>query len=712
MKAPNKFLHNNGETYAYLNDFTDAIEALPMDLTRNFTLLREVDAKVSNLQHLISSSISNLLTNTDSFQETKSISSSRLRSLLVQIIPYADEKISVASSTRDAIKKHLKRLDLDFSLIENEIPAIIRFGSANHPAFSSNSNISKSETRKEAIATRRAAAEELNISNNSKGNHRENPTLIRKKKVSHINGGTTPPRFDTLDKDKKRGNTYEKIKSKDQNQQSQFQLRKELIKKTSEVLYKKIKGTLILNEDNIKWIELGKQIPDLDLQATPITSPRTMVKIIVKTQKNETISYIFTFISPKAQDDCNNFKLNIQKTISKKNHLHSIQSISDILTKNDFGQDIDLQQSLLKDNSKLMKTFSETVIKGNITSEQFWSTRMHLLRTYAVEKYQKKGPYNVLVTIRPQTIDNKIKLSLSREKIHDIFQQHPLIKHIYNKNVPPLSEDDFWGRFFLSRLCKKLRGEKLNISDPNDEILDKYIAYADNLTQPYTSNTKNISHFIDLTKNEHHVKKTYNYEPSIALKNLENAENNNINLNLNDLQKVINQNTIYLYIKDQKECFLGNDIFQENYPKKIKKPKLTMEFESIEQMKPIINNSNLLLKNTTHDILQQIKPKLKILENNIKTVIPLNIKNQVMLCHETANELLNQFWIRFLSNEETIISQLPQIVSSLKKTNNKIDSIIKSNDVPINKLEIIKNYFKPTIIAIMKALEEYKNLKL
>ncbi|KTW28343.1 uncharacterized protein T551_02762 [Pneumocystis jirovecii RU7] len=129
-------------------------------------------------------------------------------------------------------------------------------------------------------------------------------------------------------------------------------------------------------------------------------------------------------------------------------------------------------------------------------------------------------------------------------------------------------------------------------------------------------------------------------------------------------------------------------------------------------MEPIINNNNILLRNTTHDILQQIKPKSKIIGNDFKTIIPLDIKNQIVLCHKTANELLNQFWVRFLSSEKTIISQLPQIVNSLKKTSSRIDSIIKSNNITINKLEIVKNYFKPTIIAIMKALEEYKNLGL
>ncbi|KAG5439980.1 hypothetical protein PCK2_000672 [Pneumocystis canis] len=266
--------------------------------------------------------------------------------------------------------------------------------------------------------------------------------------------------------------------------------------KIPQVLYKKIKGfarSLILKENSIEWIEQEKQTPTItislnsiqNLQATPVTSPRVMIKIFEKTLKNEIISYIFTFVSPEAQNDCKNFKSNIQKMIFEKKRTHDIQqSVSDILARNDFEQDIDLQQSLLKNNNDLMKTFSETVIKGNLTNDQFWSTRIHLLRTYAVEKYQKRGPYNVLITIKPQTINNKIKLSLSREKIHDIFQQHPLIKHVYCENVPPLSEDDFWGRFFLSRLCKKLRGEKLNAHDPSDEILDKYIDHTDSKSIP------------------------------------------------------------------------------------------------------------------------------------------------------------------------------------------------------------------------------------
>ncbi|KTW25576.1 hypothetical protein T552_04214 [Pneumocystis carinii B80] len=516
--------------------------------------------------------------------------------------------------------------------------------------------------------------------------------------------------------------------------------------RTFEVLYKKIKGILILKENNIEWMEFGKQMPTIsisldsikNLQATPITSPKAMIKIFKRDQKNEIISYIFTFISPKAQDDCNNFKLEIQKKNSKRKYSHNQQSVTDILTRDDFEQDIDLQQSLLKDNNELMKTFSEAVVKGNLTNEQFWSTRIHLLRTYAVEKAQKRGPYNVLTTIKPQTINNKVKLSLNKEKIHDIFQQHPLIKHIYSENVPPLSEDDFWGRFFLSRLCKKLRGEKINTYDSNDEILDKYLDYENDFIQTYSNDTKNISYFIDLTRNEHHITKTADFESSIIMKELENIhmmhslnnlstkminclkknidkkrkDNDNVNdLILNDLEGIINEDNIYLYIKDQKKNFLKNNIFQEDYSKKIKRPKLYMKLENMEhQIDPIINinNISMLLRDTTHDIFQQINAKSRI-RYNFKTVIPLDIKNQIIRCHETANEFLNQFWIKFLSNE-TIILQLPQIVSLLKKTNDNINTIIKSNDISTNSLEVIKNYFKPTIIAIIKALKEYKSI--
>ena len=91
----------------------------------------------------------------------------------------------------------------------------------------------------------------------------------------------------------------------------------------------------------------------------------------------------------------------------------------------------------------------------------------------------------MLATIKPKTVDNVVRMSLSREAIHDIFDQHPLVKMVYDDNVPKLPEEEFWSRFFLSRLFKKLKGDKLLPTDNTDPILDRYLGRDDEGEPPY-----------------------------------------------------------------------------------------------------------------------------------------------------------------------------------------------------------------------------------
>jgi transcription initiation factor TFIIH subunit 1 len=59
-----------------------------------------------------------------------------------------------------------------------------------------------------------------------------------------------------------------------------------------------------------------------------------------------------------------------------------------------------------------------------------------LLRTHAIERTQQRGPYNVLAVLKPKTQDGKTKVTLSEDWICDIFEQHPLVKRVYDENVP------------------------------------------------------------------------------------------------------------------------------------------------------------------------------------------------------------------------------------------------------------------------------------
>lgn len=170
--------------------------------------------------------------------------------------------------------------------------------------------------------------------------------------------------------------------------------------------------------------------------------------------------------------------------------------------------DIELQQSLMKKDKNLHQTYVEAIstkpesISGAAFNSQFWSTRTNLLRSHAIEINQKRGAYNVLSTVKPRTVDGELKLNISVEQVQMIFAQHPLVKRIYNENVPKLSEAEFWSRFFLSRLSKKLRGERVTDNDRPDPLFDKYDVGEN--TQGFQSKimAQTVPHIIDLEANE------------------------------------------------------------------------------------------------------------------------------------------------------------------------------------------------------------------
>lgn len=170
--------------------------------------------------------------------------------------------------------------------------------------------------------------------------------------------------------------------------------------------------------------------------------------------------------------------------------------------------DVELQQSLLTADPALQRTFMESRrTKPDTVSEsqfntQFWSTRLNILRSHAIEKNQKRGAYNVLSTVKPKQVDGELKLSLSKEQVQLIFGQYSLVKRVYDENVPKLNEVEFWSRFFLSRLFKKLKGERIVESDSTDPVFDRYLDIKDDDGLDHRLLATHIPHIIDLEGNE------------------------------------------------------------------------------------------------------------------------------------------------------------------------------------------------------------------
>ena len=273
-----------------------------------------------------------------------------------------------------------------------------------------------------------------------------------------------------------------------------------------------------------------------DLQQTPASNPKVMLKIFAQSAGASAAEvYTFSFTSQTtaraeadaikgvlskviqasksggiplaaAPDNASSAAMAIASAVSSG--VHAGGDTNAWYDDSKLKSDVELQQSLLKANPPLSKTFLESLrtkpdsISTPQFTAQFWSSRIHLLRAHAIERNQTRGQYNVLSTIRPMTVDNTTRLSISKEQIQLIFSQHSLVKRVYDENVPKLSEEAFWSRFFQSRLFKKLKGERITENDPPDPLFDKYLQYDEDAERSKRLMEAHIPHIIDIEGNE------------------------------------------------------------------------------------------------------------------------------------------------------------------------------------------------------------------
>ncbi|KAK0634791.1 hypothetical protein B0T17DRAFT_514320 [Bombardia bombarda] len=321
--------------------------------------------------------------------------------------------------------------------------------------------------------------------------------------------------------------------------------------------YKKKDGIITLTDDRLSliWTPLPGDGPPVvsllvgnitNLQQTPDSAAKVMLKVFEKprTEGGDPATYLFHFTSPTdARSEANAVK-DILSTLLAEIRANdptlpkpvAAEKVAAAANGNDpaassaalsfasaanakpqpirwfddamLKVDTELQQSLLMKDASLNETYTDArstkpeSISDAAFNAQFWATRVGLLRAHAIQLNQRKGAYHVLSTINPRLDDGNLKLNLVTEQVQMIFDQHPIVKRIYNENVPKLGEAEFWSRFFLSRLHKKLRGERITDVDSTDPLFDKYNE-TDNFAG-FASRIKaqQVPHIIDLEANE------------------------------------------------------------------------------------------------------------------------------------------------------------------------------------------------------------------
>ncbi|KAF7589688.1 RNA polymerase II transcription factor B subunit 1 [Aspergillus hancockii] len=546
--------------------------------------------------------------------------------------------------------------------------------------------------------------------------------------------------------------------------------------------YKKKDGTLTISQDgqSISWIPAAGGATGTitlsvaqvtNLQQTPASNPKVMLKIFVlppNAPAGSPEQYVFNFTAGStaraeadAIKDALSAAIQTAKTVQTAPTPSPAPGTGEVMsaalafasavsTKSTWDDDkrlqgdVELQQSLLKSDPNLQRicleslhTKPEALSAGQFMS-QFWSTRLHLLRAHAIERSQTRGSYNVLSTLKPRVEDNVTKLNISKEQIQLIFNQHPLVRRVYDENVPKLSEAQFWSRFFQSRLFKKLRGERISETDATDAILDKYLKADEHGNLPREPAVPN---FLDLEGNEDNNSQRRGNRPDIdmrwsapdkvpiirSLNNLSEKIMANVapadgdphapigmdedtynELQLRDLRGDEKQSRILLNIRDQSRFFSSqtkasedeqNRLFAQQDPKKILRELRTdiernlpdngsaplgrlVEPEELSDDEKKKNDqqpgSRATLQKASAQVLEAIRDRRAQTDvSSTSSTFGLSsaLYERLTLTHATTTEFLHQFWQAFLSGNPDRAGEVASLVESLTRAMERVKSV-------------------------------------
>lgn len=381
--------------------------------------------------------------------------------------------------------------------------------------------------------------------------------------------------------------------------------------------------------------------------------------------------------------------------------------------------DSNLQKSLLESSPELLQRFHESfnlkpaTISLSQFSAEFWSSRLHILRAHAIEKSQRQGVYNVLSEIKPK--DGK--LQLTKEQIHLVFNQHPLVRSVYDALTPkPFSESEFWSNFFSSKLFKKLKGEKITELDADVPEMDRYLTADEDAGRTRQFVVSRIPRFIDLEGNEqnHSQRKgnlpdftmrpnSYDKVPILrVLNNMSEQMMGNVEpadeemfapvgqleeeeiRQLQDkfLQPGADDTRITLHIQDQQK-FFSRERERERRPSKAVKPDIVLreiaenlyttptlftEFDEEEEGQA---------ENAAKNIMKSVKRRAEHLTKGSEGKVNLSpsVKASAVMTHNTTIEFLHYFWTVFLSGDESRAGELQNLVETLEKSLKRVDAV-------------------------------------
>ncbi|KAJ3550103.1 hypothetical protein NM688_g5109 [Phlebia brevispora] len=581
---------------------------------------------------------------------------------------------------------------------------------------------------------------------------------------------------------------------------------------TAKASYRKLAGTLELTTTRLQWVQDGNKANTINIplaQAASLFCSKegaSQVKLKLGLTSDEA-GYNFTFTSPQpvALVEREKFKVELTDVISRNrsgvatpathpppispstprvasnapsprppiplsrpstSRAASIASDSrgSGTPVNDPINDFRLRKKVLLSTPELAALHRELVMAGQITENEFWEGREHLLLAQAAAESQKKGKPGQLVDPRPQTVDGDIKIVVTPQLIHDIFEEYPVVAKAYSENVPSkLSEEEFWKRYFQSKLFNahraSIRSSATQHVVKDDPIFDKYLEKDDDELEPRHMKDHPVDMFIDLgatledhgeTGNERdvtmqagkqkavlplirkfneHSSRLLNTvlsrgEPATKKRRLEEGvEERYAQLDLEDLHDNESSAGILLDMQDRQRYFEG--IAQENAKEAaqqldvkaaVQETKRNLQgwAANLSQLKIDRKAGDSALTGMTQNVHARLDVKMR------KNDIPEGLFQQMTTCQTAANEFLRQFWLTIYpppadaqlalaTSAAQKAAKAAKMIGYLERTHEKVDALVhtaRQNNVDPAR---VQTAMKPMLDAVDKAIRFWRS---
>ncbi|XP_013418950.1 inhibitor of growth protein 4 isoform X2 [Lingula anatina] len=109
-------------TAMYLEHYLDSLECLPMELQRNFNLMRDLDQRSQDVLKDIDKMSEEYLKNVKHYSSDKRTKQmDNIKKLFGKSREYGDDKVQLAMQTYEMVDKHIRRLDSDLARFEAEL---------------------------------------------------------------------------------------------------------------------------------------------------------------------------------------------------------------------------------------------------------------------------------------------------------------------------------------------------------------------------------------------------------------------------------------------------------------------------------------------------------------------------------------------------------------------------------------------------------------